>query len=105
MFEVDVSQRIISPVYWEGPTYEVRRATWFMQSDGWTPCEENLAEQIELGYYKHKPYNTKPSLGTEDETTEEKKLEEIVDKRWNLLGPYLGQHIVYTGKSQAWLFS
>ncbi|KAG1150853.1 hypothetical protein G6F37_001601 [Rhizopus arrhizus] len=105
LFEVDVSQRIISPVYWEGPTYEVRRATWFMQSDGWTPCEENLAEQIELGYYKHKPYNTKPISGTEDETAEEKKLEEIVDKRWNLLGPYLGQHIVYTGKSQAWLFS
>ncbi|CEG81334.1 hypothetical protein RMATCC62417_15549 [Rhizopus microsporus] len=30
---------------------------------------------------------------------------EIVDKKWNLLGPYLGQHIVYTGKNQAWLFS
>ncbi|CAO3702023.1 unnamed protein product [Rhizopus stolonifer] len=73
-----------------------------MQSDGWAPCEENLAEQIELGYYKHKPYNTKL---TEDETSEEKKLEEIVDKKWNLLGPYLGQHIVYTGKNQAWLFS
>ncbi|KAG1436903.1 hypothetical protein G6F56_013355 [Rhizopus delemar] len=50
LFEVDVSQRTISPVYWEGPTFEVRRATWFMQSDGWAPCEENLAEQIELGY-------------------------------------------------------
>lgn len=50
LFEVDVSQRTISPVYWEGPTYEVRRATWFMQADGWVPCEENLAEQIELGY-------------------------------------------------------
>ncbi|KAI9247727.1 DDHD domain-containing protein [Sporodiniella umbellata] len=104
LFEVDVSQRTISPVYWEGPMFEVRRATWFMQSDGWAPCEENLAEQIELGYYKHKPYNTKVAV-VEDEPTEEKKLEEIVDKKWNLLGPYLGQHIVYTGKNQAWLFS
>ena len=50
LFEVDVTQRTISPVYWEGPSYEVRRATWFMQSDGWVPCEENVAEQIELGY-------------------------------------------------------
>lgn len=52
LFEVDVTQRTISPVYWEGPVYEVRRATWFMQGDGskWVPCEENLAEQIELGY-------------------------------------------------------
>ncbi|KAI8992095.1 hypothetical protein BDF20DRAFT_86566 [Mycotypha africana] len=50
LFEVDVTERTISPVYWEGPTYEVRRATWFMQSDGWIPCEESLAEQLELGY-------------------------------------------------------
>lgn len=52
LFEVDVYERTISPLYWEGPTYEVRRATWFMQSDGskWVPCEENLAEQIEIGF-------------------------------------------------------
>jgi hypothetical protein len=52
LFEVDVYERTISPVYWEGATYEVRRATWFMQGDGskWVPCEENLAEQIEIGY-------------------------------------------------------
>jgi hypothetical protein len=52
LFQVDVSSRTISPVYWSGPTYDVRRATWFIQSDGskWIPCEETLAEQIELGY-------------------------------------------------------
>lgn len=38
---------------------------------------------------------------------EEKKLELTlsVDKQWNLLGPYLGQYIVYTGQSNAWLLS
>ncbi|CEP16091.1 hypothetical protein [Parasitella parasitica] len=148
LFEVDVTQRTISPVYWEGPSYEVRRATWFMQSDGWVPCEENIAEQIELGYYKHKPYlsttaTTSSSTTTDDEaaahavssaatsynnnsnnntaplpasesttptTVEEKKLEmslsqKSVDKQWNLLGPYLGQYIVYTGENHAWLLS
>ncbi|CAO3611549.1 unnamed protein product [Mucor hiemalis] len=133
LFEVDVTQRTISPVYWEGPTYEVRRATWFMQGDGWVPCEENIAEQIELGYYKHKPYlptttttttttdtteeNETPSISklsssptTAETTAEEKKLEmslakQSVDKQWNLLGPYLGQYIVYTGESHAWLLT
>ncbi|KAL9537711.1 hypothetical protein MBANPS3_011533 [Mucor bainieri] len=163
LFEVDVTQRTISPVYWEGPSYEVRRATWFMQSDGWVPCEENIAEQIELGYYKHKPYlstnttatttsaSTAAAAAMEDEVAqaiasakgtasptkststsaatmstsapastsipttsdtavEEKKLEislaqKSVDKQWNLLGPYLGQYIVYTGENHAWLLS
>lgn len=52
LFQVDIAKREISPVYWEGPTYEVRRATWFMQGDGskWLPCEENLSRQIEQGY-------------------------------------------------------
>ncbi|CAO3601170.1 unnamed protein product [Absidia cylindrospora] len=71
LFEVDVYERTISPVYWEGATYEVRRATWFMQADGskWVPCEENLAEQIEIGYYKHKPYNNENQQPVEDSTT------------------------------------
>ncbi|KAI9250566.1 DDHD domain-containing protein [Phascolomyces articulosus] len=135
LFEVDVTARTITPVYWEGPTYEVRRATWFIQGDGskWTPCEESLAEQIEIGYYKHKPYlmaedpiNTNPSsdssLNPDEEhdekdhgdlqrsatAIEEKKLEisleqQPVEKQWNLLGPYLGQYIVYTGANTAWL--
>ncbi|KAI7892956.1 DDHD domain-containing protein [Mucor mucedo] len=118
LFQVDVTQRTISPVYWEGPSYEVRRATWFMQTDGWVPCEENIAEQIELGYYKHKPYvTTTPeedplkaaaaAAAATEETTEEKKLELTLsgDKQWNLLGPYLGQYIVYTGPNHAWLLS
>ncbi|KAI9485380.1 MAG: hypothetical protein EXX96DRAFT_456901, partial [Benjaminiella poitrasii] len=108
LFEVDVMQRTISPVYWEGPTYEVRRATWFMQADGWVPCEENIAEQIELGYYKHKPYKTVARSTVNEDAEEEKQLEislskQSVDKQWNLLGPYLGQYIVYTGENKAWL--
>lgn len=52
LFDVKVFYRTLSPVYWEGPTYPVRRATWFMQSDGskWVPCEEALAQQVEAGY-------------------------------------------------------
>lgn len=79
---------------------------------------------------KHKPYltttttttdtteeNENPSISklsssptTTETTAEEKKLEmslakQSVDKQWNLLGPYLGQYIVYTGESHAWLLT
>ncbi|RUP23231.1 LOW QUALITY PROTEIN: hypothetical protein BC936DRAFT_139035, partial [Jimgerdemannia flammicorona] len=69
LFEVDVTQRTITPVFWDGPVYEVRRATWFMQGDSskWIPCEENLSEQIELGYCKYRPWIPDPVI-TEDLT-------------------------------------
>lgn len=50
------------------------------------------------------------SASPSETAVEEKKLEislsqKSVDKQWNLLGPYLGQYIVYTGESHAWLLS
>lgn len=57
LFDVDVEQRELAPVYWLGPVYEVRRGSWFYQ-EGSTlrPCEENLAAQLEEGYLKVKPW-------------------------------------------------
>ncbi|KAI1639941.1 DDHD domain-containing protein [Biscogniauxia mediterranea] len=57
LFDVDIEERELSPVYWLGPVYEVRRGTWFYQ-EGSTlrPCEENLAAQLEEGYLKVKPW-------------------------------------------------
>ncbi|KAI8372006.1 hypothetical protein EDC96DRAFT_439127, partial [Choanephora cucurbitarum] len=59
---------------------------------------------------KHKPYLTTQQTNEEASEEEEKKLEislskQSVDKQWNLLGPYLGQYIVYTGEDTAWLLS
>ncbi len=31
LFDVDVPARELSPAYWLGPIYEVRRGTWFYQ--------------------------------------------------------------------------
>ncbi len=57
LFDVDIEQRELSPVYWLGPIYEVRRGSWFYQ-EGSTlrPCEENLAFQLEEGYLKIMPF-------------------------------------------------
>ncbi|CAI7601195.1 unnamed protein product [Penicillium crustosum] len=59
LFNVDVKQRELSPTYWIGPVYEVRRGTWFIQ-DGSSlkPCEENLATQLEEGYIKLCPWRS-----------------------------------------------
>jgi hypothetical protein len=54
LFDVDIETRELAPVYWLGPIYEVRRGSWFNQ-DG-SPCEENLATQLEEGYLKVKPF-------------------------------------------------
>lgn len=57
LFDVDIEQRELSPLYWLGPIYEVRRGSWFFQ-EGSTlrPCEENLANQLEEGYLKVMPF-------------------------------------------------
>lgn len=57
LFDVDVEQRELCPLYWLGPIYEVRRGSWFYQ-EGSTlrPCEENLAYQLEEGYLKIMPF-------------------------------------------------
>ncbi|KAI1270597.1 DDHD domain-containing protein [Xylariaceae sp. FL1019] len=57
LFDVDIEQRELAPVYWLGPVYDVRRGTWFYQEgSSLRPCEENLAAQLEEGYLKIKPW-------------------------------------------------
>ncbi|CAB4413414.1 unnamed protein product [Rhizophagus irregularis] len=97
LFEVDIPNREICPVYWSGATYEVIRATWFYQSDGkFLPCNENLSSQIEAGYKKHDVWIPPP----ETESTEQ--TEHVQEK---LFGKYLSQYVVYTNPTTAWLLS
>ncbi|CAJ2502596.1 Uu.00g099900.m01.CDS01 [Anthostomella pinea] len=74
LFDVDIEERELAPVYWLGPVYDVRRGTWFYQ-EGTTlrPCEENLAAQLEEGYLKIKPWTypanpVRSNPGTQDIT-------------------------------------
>lgn len=52
LFNVDLLTKIIKPTYWIGPTYEVRRGTWFIDN---SPIPDLLSEQIELKYAKYRP--------------------------------------------------
>jgi hypothetical protein len=73
LFEVDIVQRELSPVYFRGSTYEVRRAAWFFQEGSvLRPCDENLATQIEEGYIKLKPFRTQATTTTKVPATDDK---------------------------------
>jgi hypothetical protein len=69
LFDVDVEKRELSPAYWVGPIYEVRRGTWFYaESSGPRPADENLATQLEEGYLKIKPWTFDPIAGATPQT-------------------------------------
>jgi hypothetical protein len=57
-----------------------------------------------------KAEDVEPTPASTTAAAEEKKLEkklekQPVERQWNLLGPYMGQYIVYTGPNTAWLLS
>lgn len=72
LFQVDLKNFDLSPVYWDGPVYEVRRGTWF-NSDG-IPLGAKLSHQIEEGYRYRKAF----TFG--EEGPSEKQVEESKDK-------------------------
>ncbi|KAF9148725.1 hypothetical protein BG015_009532 [Linnemannia schmuckeri] len=104
LFEVNIHKMEIKPVYWVGPTYEVRRAVWFLQLDGkFVPCEVNLSQQIEYGYSKHRPWIAPPPPALD--ATGKEIIEEKPEKSWALLGKYISQYVVFTDAHHAWLLS
>ncbi|KAL8728658.1 MAG: hypothetical protein Q9181_005271 [Wetmoreana brouardii] len=57
LFDVDIDKRELAPAYWLGPVYDVRRGSWFYQEgSNLRPCDENLANQLEEGFLKVKPW-------------------------------------------------
>ncbi|KAI9816675.1 MAG: hypothetical protein M1826_001749 [Phylliscum demangeonii] len=49
LFDVNIQERELAPVYWLGPVYDVQGSTL-------RPCEENLASQLEEGYLNATPF-------------------------------------------------
>ncbi|KAF9121398.1 hypothetical protein BGW39_010564 [Mortierella sp. 14UC] len=104
LFEVNIQNMEIKPVYWVGPTYEVRRAVWFLWLDGkFVPCEANLSQQIEYGYSKHRPWIAPPPPALD--ATGKEIIEDKPEKSWALLGKYISQYVVFTDAHHAWLLS
>lgn len=86
LFEVDIPNRKLSPIYWKGKTYEVVRGTWFYATDMYKflACDEELSRQIEEGYQNAKPWQMEPPKNTLERS---KTFIDFEDKRnWKLTG-------------------
>ncbi|CCC13020.1 unnamed protein product [Sordaria macrospora k-hell] len=130
LFDVDLDDRELAPVYWEGPVYEVRRGTWFYQEGSTVrPCEENLAAQLEEGYLKIRPWmyptrthsdsgtktvtpktsvsNLKAAAAAQKETAAktETTVVQHQPQTYRLFGAYMNNIATYHDESTAWLSS
>jgi len=123
LFDVDIAERELSPVYWLGPVYEVRRGTWFYQeSSTLKPCEENLASQLEDGYLKTKPWlstgstsrtrsvspsktSITPKRSRENLTAASGAQANIPPRQHRLFGSYMNTVATYEDANTVWLSS
>ncbi|KAJ4302539.1 hypothetical protein N0V88_002689 [Collariella sp. IMI 366227] len=129
LFDVNIEDRELAPIYWEGPIYEVRRGSWFYQEgSALRPCEENLAAQLEEGYLKTKPWQyssrsrsnsasktvtTKPSVGNlkaaaeaqDDAAKKGPPAPQHQPQTQRLFGSYMNSIVTYQDSATAWLSS
>ncbi|KAL2911870.1 hypothetical protein HK105_208653 [Polyrhizophydium stewartii] len=113
LYEIDVENKEISPIYWDGATFDIRRGTWFsLQSTGYQPCDENLSRQIEDGYRKYTPWMPAGFLIMTSVATSLSSSEDVAipatkheTQRWALFGPYMNQYVAYATPTTAWLQS
>ncbi|KFA60055.1 hypothetical protein S40285_09114 [Stachybotrys chlorohalonatus IBT 40285] len=112
LFDVDIEQRELAPVYWLGPIYEVRRGTWFFQEgSSLRPCEENLAAQLEEGYLKIRPWLNRgkstltPKTSHESLKSKTTPASPMAPQSHRLFGTYMNSVATYQDASTAWLSS
>ncbi|KAG5368546.1 putative phospholipase C20G8.02 [Yarrowia sp. E02] len=107
LFEVDIDTMELSPVYWDGPIFEVRRSEWLlMDGSNAIPCSKQLNDQLENGYNSKKPWMEMK----EKSISIKNSMEEVsagTSTNWVLKGErYQGKLCVYsTDCYTAWIMS
>ncbi|KAK6076783.1 DDHD domain-containing protein [Seiridium cupressi] len=122
LFDVDIEQRELAPVYWLGPIYDVHRGSWFYQEgSALRPCEENLAAQLEEGYLKIKPWTypetrSRSNSGAKPTVTPKPSKDNLraavvsqaeatqhQPQTYRLFGAYMNSVATYQDSTTAWL--
>jgi hypothetical protein len=94
LFEVNLEKRTMAPVYWEGAIYEVRRGTWFTNEG--QPVTEKLAEQLENGYIRMKPYEQQE----QQQDTKNPLLKKFEHETYTIRGE---ERVLYADEKSAYL--
>lgn len=102
LFEVDLKDRKMYPVYWDGAVYEIRRGLWY-NSDG-NPLREELSNELEKGYAKLQPFQKKLK---NPKNTKEVNVENEDGERdvYELKGFKEGKLVVYSEDKTAYILN
>ncbi|KAJ1021114.1 hypothetical protein NDA16_003900 [Ustilago loliicola] len=56
LYDADISEFAMSPVFWKGPKLRITRASWFFESNKLTPCSTALAAELESHFQTLRPW-------------------------------------------------
>lgn len=95
LFHVDLERMELIPSYWKGPTYEVRRGTWFNSLN--QPLNPHLAEELEQ---KYKEVDFDALVKQKKENNEDNNFQDVFE----LDGDYEeGKFVLFIDKKVAFL--
>ncbi|SNX86858.1 uncharacterized protein MEPE_05567 [Melanopsichium pennsylvanicum] len=106
LYDADISEFSMSPVFWKGPKLRITRASWFFEASKLTPCSTALAAELELHFQTLRPWlssytdelKSSVSLGAEAEAKLKCDLKTLKNSFVIFQGPRLAR-LYYEGFS------
>lgn len=99
LYDADISDFSMSPVFWKGPKLRITRASWFFESNKLTPCSTALAAELESHFQTLRPWlssytdelKSSVSLGAEAEAKLKCNLKTLKNSYVIFQGPRLAR--------------
>ncbi len=99
LYDADIADFSMSPVFWRGPKLRITRASWFFESSKLTPCSTALAAELESHFQTLRPWfssytdelKSSVSLGSEAEAKLKCSLKTLKNSYVIFQGPRLAR--------------
>lgn len=99
LYDADISEYTMTPVFWKGPKLRITRASWFFESNKLTPCSTALAAELESHFLTLRPWlssytdelKSSVSLGAEAEAKLKCNLKTLKNSYVIFQGPRLAR--------------